>query len=47
MIEYRETKSHNGLQPNLVRCPVCDYEFKSGLSRSKHIAEHDPEDFGL
>lgn len=32
----------------LTTCPVCDYEFTGGESRTRHLLnEHDPEDFGL
>ena len=30
----------------LAECP-CGYEFEDGESRSEHIADHTPEDFGL
>ena len=47
---YRERK--NGatgteMQPVLLRCPVCGYEFKHGLNRATHIGNHTPEEFGL
>jgi len=28
-------------------CPACEHDFDTGESRHEHIADHDPEDFGL
>jgi hypothetical protein len=31
----------------LEACPVCGYDYDRNEDRHPHIAEHDPEDFGL
>jgi len=31
----------------LTECPACGYDFSPNESRDLHIADHDPEDFGL
>jgi hypothetical protein len=31
----------------LEACPVCGYDYDENEDRHPHIAEHDPEDFGL
>lgn len=44
-IEYRE-RDEGGPKAVMVECPACDEDLR-GRPAAWHIADHDPEDFGL
>jgi hypothetical protein len=41
--------NYSNRQFRLVKCPApgCEFEWTPGESPNYHIADHDPEDFGL
>jgi hypothetical protein len=42
-----EEYSRSQRRIHLEVCPACGYDYDRNEDRQEHIADHDPEDFGL